>query len=149
MAGSRRRKSRGCGGCATPATSSSPTTAAAPTWAAPTAGRDPRTNSPAPVTPVSSVSTVRSWLGLRRGPWTRCLCGSRTVSYRCSMASSGAYGWLQDRLNVDLVWRSLFIRKIPFGVNLLYTLGFASLAVFLVQIVTGTVLALYYSPSPH
>jgi ubiquinol-cytochrome c reductase cytochrome b subunit len=60
----------------------------------------------------------------------------------------GAYGWFQDRLNVDLIWRSLFIRKIPFGVNLLYTLGFASLALFVVQMVTGTVLALYYSPSP-
>ena len=31
---------------------------------------------------------------------------------------------------------------------MLYTLGFASLALFLVQLVTGTVLALYYSPSP-
>jgi ubiquinol-cytochrome c reductase cytochrome b subunit len=63
-------------------------------------------------------------------------------------AGRGMYAWFQDRLNVDLVWRSLFIRKIPLGVNLLYTLGFASLALFLVQVVTGTVLALYYSPSP-
>jgi ubiquinol-cytochrome c reductase cytochrome b subunit len=58
------------------------------------------------------------------------------------------FGWFQDRLNVEAIWRALFIRKIPFGVNLLYTLGFASLALFLVQLVTGTVLALYYSPSP-
>jgi ubiquinol-cytochrome c reductase cytochrome b subunit len=58
------------------------------------------------------------------------------------------YGWFQDRLNVDSLWRALFIRKIPFGVNLLYTLGFASLALFGVQVLTGTVLALYYSPSP-
>jgi ubiquinol-cytochrome c reductase cytochrome b subunit len=63
-------------------------------------------------------------------------------------AARGLYGWFQDRLNVALLWRSLFIRKIPFGVNLFYTLGFASLALFLVQAVTGTVLALYYSPSP-
>src|SRR5438105_5216638 len=62
--------------------------------------------------------------------------------------SRGLYGWFQDRLNVDLLWRSLFSRQIPFGVNVLYTLGFASLALFLVQVVTGTVLALYYSPSP-
>ncbi len=60
----------------------------------------------------------------------------------------GMYGWFQDRLNVDLLWRGLFIRKIPFGVNLLYTLGFASLALFFVQAITGTILALYYSPSP-
>jgi len=60
----------------------------------------------------------------------------------------GVYAWFQDQLNVDLLWRSLFIRKIPFGVNLLYTLGFASLALFLVQVITGTILALYYAPSP-
>jgi ubiquinol-cytochrome c reductase cytochrome b subunit len=59
-----------------------------------------------------------------------------------------AYEWFQDRLNVEAIWRALFIRKIPFGVNLLYTLGFVSLALFLVQVLTGTVLALYYSPSP-
>ncbi|HLZ26842.1 MAG TPA: cytochrome b N-terminal domain-containing protein [Chloroflexota bacterium] len=58
------------------------------------------------------------------------------------------YGWFQDRLNVELLWQALFIRKIPFGVNLLYTLGFVSLALFLVQTLTGTILALYYSPSP-
>jgi quinol-cytochrome oxidoreductase complex cytochrome b subunit len=58
------------------------------------------------------------------------------------------YGWFQDRLNVAAIWDALFIRKIPFGVNLLYTLGFASLAVFLVQVLTFTILALYYSPSP-
>jgi len=58
------------------------------------------------------------------------------------------YGWFQDRLNVAAIWQALFIRKIPFGVNLLYTLGFASLAVFVVQVLTGTILALYYSPSP-
>ena len=58
------------------------------------------------------------------------------------------YGWFQDRLNIEALWRALFIRKIPFGVNLLYTLGFVSLALFLVQALTGTILALYYSASP-
>jgi ubiquinol-cytochrome c reductase cytochrome b subunit len=58
------------------------------------------------------------------------------------------YGWFQDRLNVETLWRALFARKIPFGVNLLYTLGFVSLALFLVQVLTGSILALYYSASP-
>ena len=57
-------------------------------------------------------------------------------------AGRGVYGWFQDRLNVELIWQALFIRKIPFGVNLLYTLGFASLALFAMQAVTGSVLAL-------
>jgi ubiquinol-cytochrome c reductase cytochrome b subunit len=58
------------------------------------------------------------------------------------------YGWFQDRLDIETLWNALFVRKIPFGVNLLYTLGFVSLALFGVQAVTGTILALYYSPSP-
>jgi ubiquinol-cytochrome c reductase cytochrome b subunit len=63
-------------------------------------------------------------------------------------AHGRSYGWLQDRLNINAIWEALFIRKIPFGVNLLYTLGFVSLALFIVQAITGTILALYYSPSP-
>jgi ubiquinol-cytochrome c reductase cytochrome b subunit len=63
-------------------------------------------------------------------------------------AERGLHAWLQDRLNVDTIWRSLFIRKIPYGVNVFYTLGFACLALFIVQVLTGMVLALYYSPSP-
>ena len=58
------------------------------------------------------------------------------------------YAWFQDRLDIQTLWNALFIRKIPFGVNLLYTLGFVSMALFIVQAVTGTILALYYSPSP-
>jgi ubiquinol-cytochrome c reductase cytochrome b subunit len=61
---------------------------------------------------------------------------------------SNAYGWFQNRLNIEAIWRALFIRKIPFGVNWLYTLGFVSLALFIVQALTGTILALYYSNSP-
>ena len=61
---------------------------------------------------------------------------------------ANVYGWVQDRLNIEALWRALFIRKIPFGVNLLYTLGFVSLALFIVQALTGTILALYYSASP-
>src|SRR6266700_2840827 len=70
------------------------------------------------------------------------------IPRRPRVAQRGVYPWFQDRLNVDLLWRSLFVRQIPLGVNLLYTLGFASLALFMVQVVTGTILALYYAPSP-
>ena len=67
---------------------------------------------------------------------------------RAPHPESNVYGWLQNRLNIEAIWRALFVRKIPFGVNLLYTLGFVSLALFMVQALTGTVLALYYSASP-
>ncbi|MBV8086085.1 MAG: cytochrome b N-terminal domain-containing protein [Chloroflexi bacterium] len=58
------------------------------------------------------------------------------------------YGWFQERLDIQTLWGSLFARKIPFGVNLLYTLGFICLALFIMQAVTGAVLAIYYVPTP-
>jgi ubiquinol-cytochrome c reductase cytochrome b subunit len=70
------------------------------------------------------------------------------VGRRPPESKQSLHSWLQDRLDVDAIWESLFIRKIPFGVNVFYTLGFAALALFVIQVVTGTVLALYYAPSP-
>lgn len=58
------------------------------------------------------------------------------------------YQWIDERTGVGDVWRVLFVRKIPFGVNWLYTLGAATLFVFTLQAITGMFLALYYSPSP-
>jgi ubiquinol-cytochrome c reductase cytochrome b subunit len=56
--------------------------------------------------------------------------------------------WLDERTGLRTVGRVLFLRKIPRGAGWLYTLGFATLFVFLVQVATGTVLALFYAPSP-
>ncbi|HEY5472255.1 MAG TPA: cytochrome b N-terminal domain-containing protein, partial [Candidatus Limnocylindrales bacterium] len=61
---------------------------------------------------------------------------------------AGLHGWLQDRLDVDGLWATLFARKIPLGVNWFYTLGFVSMALFVIQAITGSVLAMYYAPSP-
>src|SRR3990172_8751848 len=60
----------------------------------------------------------------------------------------GLHGWLEDRIGVDAIWQSLFKRKIPYGVNWFYTLGFAAMALFIVQALTGSILAMYYSASP-
>lgn len=56
--------------------------------------------------------------------------------------------WLDDRLDVTGVRRALLDRPMPGGLTWWHTLGSATLAVFTVQIVTGIVLAMYYSPSP-
>jgi len=56
--------------------------------------------------------------------------------------------WLDERTGLRTLGRVLFLRKIPRGAGWLYTLGFATLFVFLVQVATGTVLALFYAPSP-
>lgn len=39
-------------------------------------------------------------------------------------------------------------RKVPSGLSWLHTLGFCLLIVFVMQAVTGTILAMYYQPSP-
>lgn len=58
------------------------------------------------------------------------------------------HDWLEERLEVDAIWKPLFLRHVPLGVNWLYTLGFASIAVLIIQALTGIVLAMYYAPTP-
>ena len=58
------------------------------------------------------------------------------------------YRWLDERLDVAGLRRALLDREVPDRLTWWHTLGSASLAVFLLQAVTGTVLATYYSPSP-
>ena len=56
--------------------------------------------------------------------------------------------WFDERSGVSTLWPVLFTRKIPIGVGWFYTLGFATMFVFIVQATTGIFLAMYYSPSP-
>ncbi len=56
--------------------------------------------------------------------------------------------WLEERAGINQIYNVLFLRKIPRGAGWLYTLGFATLFVFILQAVTGTMLALFYVPSP-
>jgi quinol-cytochrome oxidoreductase complex cytochrome b subunit len=61
-----------------------------------------------------------------------------------------ARDWLCERTGFDQVWTALFERRIPEAKGpaaWLYTLGSASLFVFLVQAVTGALLAMNYVPS--
>ena len=57
-------------------------------------------------------------------------------------------GWLDRRLDLTGIRRALFDRPVPAGLTWWHTLGSATLTVFLVQVVTGIVLAMYYAPSP-
>lgn len=64
---------------------------------------------------------------------------------------STVWTWLRERTGVDKVWDALFARHVPEArgaVSWLYTLGSASLFVFVVQGVTGCLLAMNYVPSP-
>jgi ubiquinol-cytochrome c reductase cytochrome b subunit len=56
--------------------------------------------------------------------------------------------WLDQRIGLGEIRTSLLDRRVPHRLTWWHTLGSATLAVFVVQVVTGTVLAMYYSPSP-
>jgi len=61
---------------------------------------------------------------------------------------SALYRWLDERLDLVGLRRALLDREVPARLTWWHTLGSATLTVFLVQIVTGVVLAGYYSGSP-
>lgn len=56
--------------------------------------------------------------------------------------------WLASRLDLGAARRALLDREVPDRLTWWHTLGSATLTVFVVQIVTGIVLATFYSPSP-
>src|SRR5512132_559916 len=56
--------------------------------------------------------------------------------------------WIDERVDLTGIRRSLLDRPVSQNLTWWHTLGSATLAVFLVQVVTGIVLGMYYSPSP-
>ncbi|MEW6034825.1 MAG: cytochrome b N-terminal domain-containing protein [Chloroflexota bacterium] len=58
-------------------------------------------------------------------------------------------GWLEERLELEPLRAALLDRKVPKGVGWLYTLGSATLVVFITLVVTGIMLSMNYSPSPE
>jgi ubiquinol-cytochrome c reductase cytochrome b subunit len=58
------------------------------------------------------------------------------------------FDWLDQRVDLGSLKRSLLDREVPDRLTWWHTLGSAALTVFLVQVVTGIVLATFYSPSP-
>jgi len=58
------------------------------------------------------------------------------------------YQWLDSRLNLKPVERTLLDEPIPGGASWIYVFGSATLFLFLLQAVTGMFLAVYYAPTP-
>jgi quinol-cytochrome oxidoreductase complex cytochrome b subunit len=56
--------------------------------------------------------------------------------------------WIDERIDLKSLRRTLLDREVPGELTWWHTLGSATLTVFVVQIVTGVVLAMYYAPSP-
>lgn len=61
---------------------------------------------------------------------------------------SALFGWLDARLGLRALKTALLDREVPDRLTWWHTLGSATLAVFMVQVLTGIVLATFYSPSP-
>lgn len=60
----------------------------------------------------------------------------------------GIGAWLEERVGIKEIRGALLDRRVPSRLTWWHTLGSATLAVFTVQIVTGILLGMYYSPSP-
>jgi menaquinol-cytochrome c reductase cytochrome b subunit len=57
--------------------------------------------------------------------------------------------WLEERSGLIGGLRYFLFRKVPSDTNWFHTLGSATLTAFLVQAVTGVILAMYYKPDPE
>jgi menaquinol-cytochrome c reductase cytochrome b subunit len=56
--------------------------------------------------------------------------------------------WLEERSGLVGAVRYFLFRKVPCDISWGHTLGSASLTAFIVQAVTGVILAMYYTPDP-
>ena len=56
--------------------------------------------------------------------------------------------WLEERSGLVGGVKYFLFRKVPGDSGWWHTLGSATLTAFLVQLVTGVILAMYYKPSP-
>ena len=61
---------------------------------------------------------------------------------------SRLYNWLDSRLRLQPIERTLLDEPIPGGASWIYVFGSATLFLFLLQAVTGMFLAVYYAPTP-
>jgi menaquinol-cytochrome c reductase cytochrome b subunit len=57
--------------------------------------------------------------------------------------------WLEERSGLVGGVRYFLFRKVPSDTNWMQTLGSATLTAFIVQAITGVILAMYYKPSPN
>src|SRR6478672_376046 len=58
------------------------------------------------------------------------------------------YTWLDRRLNLKSVEKTLLDEAIPGGASWIYVFGSATLFLFVMQAITGMFLVVYYAPTP-
>ncbi|MFL6017879.1 MAG: hypothetical protein ACJ74V_10110, partial [Gaiellaceae bacterium] len=57
--------------------------------------------------------------------------------------------WLEERSGLVGGVKYFLFRKVPGDIGWFHTLGSATLTAFLVQALTGVILAMYYKPDPN
>ena len=62
--------------------------------------------------------------------------------------ASRIYEWLDSRLKLKSLEKTLLDEPIPGGASWIYVFGSATLFLFVLQAVTGMFLAVYYAPTP-
>jgi len=62
--------------------------------------------------------------------------------------TSRIYEWLDSRLKLKSLEKTLLDEPIPGGASWIYVFGSATLFLFLLQAITGMFLAVYYAPTP-
>ncbi len=65
---------------------------------------------------------------------------------RALLRSTGT--WLEDRLGLVAAFRPMLTHPVPSGARWWYVFGSASLTLFVIQVITGILLALVYVPAP-
>jgi quinol---cytochrome c reductase cytochrome b subunit, bacillus type len=68
---------------------------------------------------------------------------------RMEVAVNYPIDWLEERSGLVGGVRYFLFRKVPGDINWMQTLGSAALTAFIVQAVTGVILAMYYQPTPQ
>ena len=75
--------------------------------------------------------------------------GKSTHRARLEEAINLPLDWLEERSGLIGGVRYFLFRKVPSDTNWMQTLGSATLTAFLVQAITGVILAMYYKPDPQ
>jgi menaquinol-cytochrome c reductase cytochrome b subunit len=79
---------------------------------------------------------------------TRQLSRAQVRRQRMQQAVNFPLDWLEERSGLVGGVRYFLFRKVPGDTNWMQTLGSATLTAFLVQAITGVILAMYYQPTP-
>jgi menaquinol-cytochrome c reductase cytochrome b subunit len=73
----------------------------------------------------------------------------RTRTQQLIQVANYPLDWLEERSGLVGGVKYFLFRKVPADIGWWHTLGSATLTAFLVQVLTGTILAMYYRPDPE